>query len=114
MSKVSDTKTAITSRVEAGNLESGESPEFFKSLIDLFTGKIAEALNTKLLAAEAAHNGAIDDGAVQFSNIELAIAQIETAFRQVADKPSSKTVARTGGIENVFQQITGNHEESVF
>src|SRR5580698_1779363 len=116
MSKVSERATAVISRAVAGHsdLERGESPEFFKSLVDLFAGQGAKALHTELFATEASHYGAINHRAVQFGCIEITFAKIEASLGQITDEASGETIARAGWVKHVFEQITRDHEEGVF
>ena len=39
--------------------------------------------------------------------------EIDALFGQIADEAAGETVARAGGIENLFEQIAGNHEVRV-
>ena len=45
--------------------------------------------------------------------IEVAVAKIEIPFGQVANESACETIARAGGIEDVFEQIARNHEQRV-
>ncbi len=85
-------------------LERGEAPEFVKALVDFIARKRSETLDAELFAAEAAHDRAIDDRAMQLVHIEMAVAKVESALGKIADESSRETIARAGGIEYIFQE----------
>src|SRR6202012_5420061 len=62
------------------------------------------------LAAEAAHDGAVDHGAPKFIRVDIVRLQIDARSGEIAHKPARETVARARWIENVVEQITGHHE----
>src|SRR5437660_1155556 len=94
-------------------LESGESSEFFKALIDVFAGQGTKTLHAELFATETTHYGTINHGPMQFMHVDIAVLQIEAPFRQVANESARETVARARRIEYVFQEIARNHKQRV-
>ncbi len=50
---------------------------------------------------------------MQFVNIEVSVAEIETALGQVADETAGEAIARAGRIKDIFQQITRDHEKRI-
>src|SRR5450755_3876028 len=78
--------------------------------LDFFMGQGTETVHPELFAAEAAHDGTVDHGAPQFGKIEIAVGGRDAAAGQVADKAAREAIARPGRVEDVFQQIAGDHE----
>src|SRR3954454_25353016 len=96
-----------------GRSECRKAPEFFKAGEDFTSIKSSEALDAELLAAEAAHNGAIDYRSMKVVHIDLSVSKIESAFGKIPDEPSRKTVACARRIENILQQVTGNPKQGI-
>src|SRR3954471_10703277 len=46
-------------------------------------------------------------------NVKVSVTQIKSAFSQIADKPSRKTISRAGRIENILQQVARDHEQGI-
>src|ERR1017187_980358 len=78
--------------------------------IDFLAGEGSETLHTELFAAEATHYGAVDYGAAQIGEIEMALLEVEAAAGEIADEATGEGIARTGGVEDGFQQVAGNHK----
>src|SRR5260370_32253558 len=91
-------------------LKRGAVLELLITGLDFFTGQGAEAVHPELLAAEAAHDGTVDDGAPQFGKLEIAVRGRDTLAGQIAEEAAGEAIARAGGIEDVFQQIARHHE----
>ena len=72
--------------------------------------KVRNRSASELLAAEAAQHGTVDHRAAQLFGVDVSLLQIVTLFSEISDETAGKTIARPGGIENFFQQITGNHK----
>src|ERR1035438_1477142 len=72
--------------------------------LDCFTGQGAEAVHPELFAAEAAHDGTVDDGAAQFGKVEIAVGGRDAAAGQIADEAAGETIARARGVEDILQQ----------
>ena len=53
---------------------------------------------------------AIDDRAAEFLGVDLAVVEVEALLGQIADEAAGEAIARAGRIENLFEQIAGNHE----
>src|ERR1017187_4912183 len=77
---------------------------------DLLARQRAETVDSKLLATETAHDRSVDHGAPQLRKIDLRAVQRNAAARQIAHETASETVARAGGVEHAFQQISRRHE----
>src|SRR5208282_1089802 len=90
-----------------------EFDEFVKAGVDLLTVQRAEAFHAETLAAEAAHDGAVDDRAAQLATADMVALQVEPLLRQIADKSAGKAISRAGGIEDGFEQIARHHEKRI-
>ena len=75
--------------------------EGLETRVDFGTGQGTEAFHSKLLAAKAAHDGAVDDGPPPLRRVDRAIRRITTPG-QIADEPAGETIARSGGIEDII------------
>src|ERR1022692_3053704 len=91
-------------------LKPGVVFELLIACLDFFTGQGAKTVYAEFLAAEAAHDRAVDHGAAQFGEIEIAVMGREAAAGQVADEAAGEGIAGAGGVEDVFQQIARHHE----
>src|ERR1017187_869526 len=80
---------------------------------DFLARQRAETVDSELLAAETAHDGAVDHGAAQVREIDLRALQRNAAARQIAHEAARETVAGAGGVEHAFQQISRRHEEAL-
>ena len=78
--------------------------------LDVFAGEGTEAVYAELFAAEASHDGAIDDGTPQFREIEFATIRGKAAAGEIADEAAGEAIARTGGVEDVVEKIAGDNE----
>src|ERR1017187_5783715 len=87
-----------------------ELPELAEAPVDLLACQRPEAVDTKLLAAEAAQDRSINDGAPQLLRVDVAALQIETLFGQVADEAARETIARARRIEHFFKKVSRHHE----
>src|SRR5260370_39875190 len=87
-----------------------ELPELAEAPVDLLTRQRAKAVDPELLAAEAAQDRSINDRAPQLLLVDMSLLQIAPLFGQVADEAAGETVAFARRIEDVLQQISGNHE----
>src|SRR5579862_2092173 len=92
------------------SLKRRELPEFFKAGIDLFARQSAKTLRAEALAAETAHDGAVNNGAADF----VRVFERTVLPGQVTHESAGKTVSGAGWIEHVFQQIARHYEVSVF
>src|SRR5579863_2230447 len=93
--------------------ECREFAELFEAGIDLRGFQRAESLHAEAFAAEASHDGAVDDGAAKFTPADVIGLQIEALLRQVADEAAREAIAGAGGIEDVFKQVAGHDEQGV-
>src|SRR5258706_5535383 len=103
---------AVAPAISRG-LERSELAELFKSGIDFFTRERAEALHAEAFAAEASHDGPVNHRPAEHAAADLVAFQAEAVFGQVADESARETIAGAGGIENIFEQITGHDEIGV-
>src|SRR5262245_28557423 len=87
--------------------------EFLITRLDLAAGQGPEAIDAKLLAAVAPHDGAVDDRASQLGHLDMAVVRVDPLARQITDKAAGKTIARAGGVEDVFEQVARRHEMAV-
>src|SRR5215472_15697958 len=97
---------ALAIRQRSVGTSASEGRELFKFLearIDLLASEGAEAVYTEALAAEAAHHGTVDYGAAEFVRVDVFRTQVHTGARQRSHKSAREAVARTGGIEDIFQ-----------
>ena len=79
-------KTMLNSAQERKKLERCETAKLFEAAVDVLPCEGAEALDTELLAAKAAHNRTINYCPVQLTGIKMPVLQIEAASRQVSHK----------------------------
>src|ERR1017187_1643917 len=84
--------------------------EFLLPRFDFLASQRAETVDSELLTTETAHYRAVDHGATQVREIDLRAVHRDAAARQVAHEAACKTVARAGGVEHAFQQISRRHE----
>src|ERR1017187_4542472 len=84
--------------------------EFLVPRFDFLASQRAETVDSELLATETAHDRTVDHGATQVREIDLRAVQRHAAARQIAHETASATVARAGGVEHPFQQISRRHE----
>src|ERR1035437_206215 len=105
---------APLSRTSAANtiraLKRGVVFELLIAGLDLFTGQGAETVHPELFAAEAAHHGTVDHGAAHFGKVEIAARGRDAPSVQLANEAPGEAIARPGRVEDVFQQIAGDHE----
>src|SRR4051794_1684760 len=87
------------------DLEVREGLELLVARIDLRPRQSAEALHAKLLAAEAAQDGTVDNGASQLFPVDLRIFQIEPAGCKRANEPAGEAVARARRIKYLVEKI---------
>src|SRR5450631_2168610 len=78
--------------------------------LDFFMGQGAEAVHPELLAAKAAHDGTVDHGTPQFGKIDIAVGGRDATAGKITDEPAGEAIARAGRVEDIFQQIAGDHE----
>src|ERR1700722_20084585 len=95
------------------SLKIRESAEFFESGIDFGSREGAESLHAKAFATEAPHHGAKNDRAAQLADGDVFRLQVKALLSQVADESSGKTIAGSGGVENVVEKIAGDDEERI-
>src|SRR5215472_16854075 len=93
--------------------ERREVTEFLEAGIDFTARQSAEPVDAEFLAAEAAHHRAVNHRTADFVVIGPGIFQINPLSRKVTHESAGETIARSGGIENVFEQVAGNHEVPV-
>src|ERR1700722_793352 len=63
-----------------------EVPELLEAGVYIFTGESAEAIHAEFLNAEAAHDGAVDNGPADLLGIDVAGLKIHALFGQIADE----------------------------
>src|SRR5260370_10543084 len=102
-----------TTPASAAALERRELAELFKTGIDLCARERAEAFHAKSFAAEAAHDGPVNHGPAEHAAADMIALQAEAMLGQVADEAARETVAGAGGIEDVFEQVSGHYKERV-
>src|SRR5580765_7541770 len=112
MAVKSRTSSGIAPAISRG-LERSELVELFKSGIDFFTRERAEALHAEAFAAEASHDGPVNHRPAEHAAADVIAFQTEAVFGQVANESARETIARAGGIENVFEQVAGHDEIGV-
>src|SRR5665213_1357465 len=101
---------AVSSSTTPARLERREGAELFKAGIDFFARERAEAFHSKAFAAEASHDGPVNHGAAQHAPADVIAFQAEAMLGQIADEAARETIARAGGIENIFKQVAGYDE----
>src|SRR4030088_1406653 len=77
--------------------------ELVIALIDLRAGEVPETIHAEFLAAEAAHHGAVDNGAAEICFIDIPILGFNPLAREVANETSRETVPSASRIEHIFQ-----------
>src|SRR5207244_12523069 len=87
--------------------------ELLIARVHLGAGQRTEAVHAEFFAAETAHYGAVDDGATQIEEIDVAVTRINPARRKIADEPAGEAVARARGVEHIIEQVAGHHEVAV-
>src|SRR2546422_84489 len=73
----------------------------------------AKTVYSELFAAEAAHDRAVDYRAAEIGVRDLAIAGVDALSGEVSDEAAGEAVACAGGIEDLLQQISRDHEVAV-
>src|SRR4051794_19744969 len=91
-------------------LERGAGFKLSIPAFDLLARERAETVDSEFLAAEAAHYRAVDDGAFELVEGEVAIRRGDAASGEVADEAAGEAVAGAGRVENVFEEVAGRHE----
>src|SRR5690242_1350126 len=94
-------------------LKRGARFKFAIARLDFLAGERAEAVHPELLAAEAAHDGAVDDGPLELGEVELAVLRRDAASGEVADEAAGEAIARAGRVEDLFEEVAGGHEMAV-
>src|SRR5258708_24977769 len=84
--------------------------ELVEAGVDFLPGQRSKTIHAELFAAKTAQHGSIYHGAAQFFIIHVSRFQIEPLLSEVSNESARETVARAGGIEHFFQQITRHHE----
>src|SRR3954469_594110 len=72
--------------------------EFLIARIYFRARQCAEAVDSELLAAEAAHHRPVDHGAAQFIMGDISVPRVYSLAGEVADKTAGETIARACGI----------------
>jgi hypothetical protein len=83
--------------------ERSEFAELFEPGIDFGAVQDAETVDAEALAAEASHNGAVNDCAAQFAAGDVVGFKIETLLCEIADKSAGEAVAGSCGIERILR-----------
>src|SRR5260370_37601834 len=84
--------------------------ELVEAGVDFLPGQRSKTIHAELFAAKTAQHGSIYHSAAEFFIIHVARFQIEPLLSKISDEAASKAIARAGGIEDFFQQITRHHE----
>src|SRR5580700_3078420 len=111
-----ETKTRASSSqsfLKVSTSKLGEVPELLEARVDLFAGESTETIHTKLLAAEAPHDGTVDHSTADLFGADVTRFQIDALFGQIADEAAGEAIARARWIEHFFEQVSGNHEVRV-
>src|ERR1051326_1845967 len=87
-----------------------ELPKFSEACVDFGTSQRFEASDAEHLAAETPHDRSINHGAAEVLLVDMALLEIATFLGKVADEPAGETIARTGRVEHLFEQIARHHE----
>src|SRR5258708_19560949 len=93
-----------------GSSKFRELPELPEAPVDLLARQRPKAVDAEFLAAEAAQDRSINDGAPQLLLVDMSLLQIAPLFGQIADEAAGETVARARRIEDFLQQVPRNHE----
>src|SRR5689334_14136385 len=84
--------------------------ELLIARLDFFACEGAEAVHAEALATEAAHDAAVNDGVAQLDEIDLPLLWRDAAAGQVTDEAAGETIARSGGVEDLAEQVARRHE----